>query len=140
MTVIRLIKKYKNRRLYDTEISRYITVDELKHYVIDGLPFRVEDSTSKADLTNATLLQILVEMETGPTKLLSPDMLRQLIILAHHPMNQSLKGLLGQMVATLEKQVQINPYVTDYQQATDAMGKQMQEMLRQWQGFFTTPK
>ena len=87
----RLIKKYKNRRLYDTETSQYITVDDLQRYVIDGMSFRVEDSTTKEDITTSTLLQIFVEMEAGPTKFLSPEMLRQLICLAHHPMNQSLK-------------------------------------------------
>ena len=81
----RLIKKYKNRRLYDTEISQYITVEDLQKYVLDGLAFRVEDSVSKEDITSATLLQIFVEMEEGPTKFLSPEMLRQLICLAIIP-------------------------------------------------------
>ena len=132
----RLIKKYKNRRLYDTEKSQYITVDDLQRYVVDNLPFRVEDSTTKEDITNATLLQIFVEMEEGPTKFLSSDMLRQLICLAHHPMNQSLKTLLGQMVETIEKQSQSNPYLSDYQQAADAWNKQMQQLTTQWQAFF----
>ena len=132
----RLIKKYKNRRLYDTEISQYITVEDLQRYVIDGLLFRVEDSTRKEDITTTTLLQIFVEMEAGPTKFLSPDMLRQLICLAHHPMNQSLKALLGQMVATVEKQTQSSHYVGDYQQLSEAWNKQMQQIISQWQTFF----
>ena len=132
----RLIKKYKNRRLYDTETSKYITVEDLQRYVVDGLLFRVEDSTSKADITNATLLQIFVEMEEGPTKFLSSDMLRQLICLAHHPMNQSFKTLLGQLVETVEKQSQSNPYLSDYKQATDAWNKQMQQLTTQWQAIF----
>ena len=106
----KLIKKYKNRRLYDTDISQYITVDDLQHYVVNNVLFRVEDSTSKEDITNATLLQIFVEMEAGTTKFFSSDMLRQLISLAHHPLNQSLKTVLGQMVATIEKQSQSNPH------------------------------
>ena len=61
----RLIKKYKNRRLYDTEKSQYITVEELQSYVIEGLPFRVEDSSSGKDITNVALLQIFVEMEVA---------------------------------------------------------------------------
>ena len=132
----RLIKKYKNRRLYDTEKSQYITVEDLQHYVVDGLLFRVEDSESKADITNATLLQIFVEMEEGPTKFLSSEMLRQLICLAHHPMNQSLKVLLGRLVEAIEKQSQSNPYFKDYQQATEAWNKQMLELTSQWKAFF----
>ena len=125
----RLIKKYKNRRLYDTEKSQYITMDDLQHYVIDGLTFRVEDSASGKDLTNATLLQIFVEMEAGTTQFLSAEMLRQLIIIAHHPMNQSSKTVLAQMVTLIEKQMQNNPYMADYQQATDAWSKQMQQLF-----------
>ena len=132
----RLIKKYKNRRLYDTEKSQYITVEDLQRYVVDGVAFQVEDSATKADITNATLLQIFVEMEEGPTKFLSSDMLRQLICLAHHPMNQSLKGLLGQMVQTVEKQSQSNPYLGDYTKASDAWNKQMLQLTSQWQAFF----
>ena len=132
----RLIKKYKNRRLYDTETSQYITVDDLQRYVIDGMSFRVEDSTTKEDITTSTLLQIFVEMEAGPTKFLSPEMLRQLICLAHHPMNQSLKELLGEMVATIEKQTQSTSYIKDYQQVSEAWNKQMQQMMSQWQSLF----
>lgn len=130
--MIRLIKKYKNRRLYDTEKSQYITVDELQRYVTDGIFFKVEDSVSKEDITTATLLQIFVEMESGPTKFLSPDMLRHLICLASHPMNQSFKTMLGQMFSTIEKQSQSNVF----QQTSEAWKKQMQDMVNQWQTFF----
>lgn len=61
----RLIKKYKNRRLYDTEISQYITVEQLQKYVVDGIDFKIEDSETGKDLTNSVLLQIIVEMEAG---------------------------------------------------------------------------
>lgn len=132
----RLIKKYKNRRLYDTEISQYINVEDLQKYVLEGLDFRVEDSASKEDITNATLLQIFVEMEEGPTKFLSPEMLRQLICLSHHPMSQTFKTLLGQMFGTIEKQAQANPYLDDYKKASEAWTKQMEKITNQWQDFF----
>ena len=132
----KLIKKYKNRRLYDTDISQYITVDDLQHYVVNNVLFRVEDSTSKEDITNATLLQIFVEMEAGTTKFFSSDMLRQLISLAHHPLNQSLKTVLGQMVATIEKQSQSNPHLSDYQKVSEAWNKRLQQLTTQWQHFF----
>ncbi|HHF7344316.1 TPA: polyhydroxyalkanoate synthesis regulator DNA-binding domain-containing protein [Legionella feeleii] len=133
---MRLIKKYKNRRLYDTEKSQYITVEELQRYVVDGIPFRVEDSTNGKDITNITLLQIFVEMESGSSQFLSVDMLRQLIVLAHHPMNQAFRGMLEQMFSSLEKSLQTNPYLKDYQQSTDAVSQQMQQLFKQWQGFF----
>ena len=71
--MIRLIKKYKNRRLYDTETSQYITIEQLQRYVVDGVAFKVEDSETSKDLTNSILLQIIVEMEAGPTQFLSPE-------------------------------------------------------------------
>lgn len=132
----RLIKKYKNRRLYDTEKSQYITVEELKRYIIDGITFRVEDSVNNADITSATLLQIFVEMESGSTQFLSSEMLRQLIVLAHHPMNKSFKSMLEQLFQTMEKNMQTNPYLADYKQASDAWGLQMKQLVKQWQGFF----
>ncbi|KTD22202.1 putative Polyhydroxyalkanoate synthesis repressor PhaR [Legionella lansingensis] len=132
----RLIKKYKNRRLYDTEKSQYITVEELQHYVVQGLPFKVEDSTTGKDITNATLLQILVEMESGATQFLSPEILRQLITFANHPMSQSFKSVLEQMFANMQKLLQTNPYLNDYKKATNLWNEQMQQLFKQWQGFF----
>ncbi|KTC87900.1 MULTISPECIES: polyhydroxyalkanoate synthesis regulator DNA-binding domain-containing protein [Legionella] len=132
----RLIKKYKNRRLYDTEKSQYITVEELQTYVIDGLPFRVEDSTTGNDITTATLLQIFVEMESGPTQFLTHEMLRQLIILSHHPMSKSFKSMLEQMFSGMEKSLGKNVYLNDYQKAADDWNQQMQQLMKQWQGFF----
>ncbi|MBA2709053.1 MAG: polyhydroxyalkanoate biosynthesis repressor PhaR [Tatlockia sp.] len=131
-----LIKKYKNRRLYDTDTSKYITVEELQRYVIDGRDFRVEDSATGKDITNVTLLQIFVEMESGSTQFFSSEMLRQMIVLAHHPMNKSFKNMLGQMFAGMEKTVETNPLLSDYQKATETMGQQMQQFMKQWQGFF----
>ncbi len=130
--MIRLIKKYKNRRLYDTELSQYITVDDLQRYVIDGVLFEVQDAATKADITTATLLQIFVEMEAGPTTFLSPDVLRQLIALAHHPMNQSLKALFNQMVTSIETQ----SHAAHYQKASEAWNQQMKDVVNQWEAFF----
>ncbi|MCE0722425.1 MULTISPECIES: polyhydroxyalkanoate synthesis regulator DNA-binding domain-containing protein [Legionella] len=128
----RLIKKYKNRRLYDTETSQYITLEELQRYVVDGVQFKVEDSLTEKDLTNAILLQIIVEMEAGSTQFLSSDILRQIISLANHPMHASLKQMMEQMFQVMEKPLQNNPY----RQATDTWNQQMQKMMQQWQSLF----
>jgi len=127
-----LIKKYKNRRLYDTEKSQYITVEQLQAYVVDGVAFKIVDSTTGKDLTNATLLQILVEMETGPTQFLSSEVLRQIICLAKHPMHASLKSMMEQMFQAMDKPLQNNPY----QKATEVWNKQMQDIMQQWQTLF----
>lgn len=105
-----LIKKYKNRRLYDTDKSIYITIDMLQNYVMNGVAFKVEDSASGRDLTNATLLQLLVDIESGPTQFLSTEMLTQLIKLSHHPMHVSMKSTLENFFTTLENTTKDSPY------------------------------
>src|SRR5215212_5872009 len=75
----RIIKKYPNRRLYDTETSSYITLADVKKLVLDHVEFRVEDAKSKEDLTRAILLQIILEEETAGAPMFSSDMLSQII-------------------------------------------------------------
>ncbi|CAM4469726.1 MAG: hypothetical protein LEGION0403_FIIPPAGN_00280 [Legionella sp.] len=128
----RLIKKYKNRRLYDTETSQYITLEELQRYVVDGVQFTVEDSMTGKDLTNTILLQIIVEMEAGANQFLSSTILRQIISLANHPMHASLKKMMEQMFMAMEKPLQTNPYT----QATENWNQQMQTIMQQWQSLF----
>jgi polyhydroxyalkanoate synthesis repressor PhaR len=122
----RLIKKYKNRRLYDTDTSQYITLEQLQRYVVDGVDFKIEDSESGKDLTNTVLLQIIVEMEAGATQFLSPAILRQIIALANHPMHASFKTMMEQMFSIMNKPLQTNVF----QQATDTWNQQMKEMMK----------
>ena len=124
----RIIKKYKNRRLYDTESSQYITLEQLQHYVVDGSLFKVEDSETGKDLTNAILLQIIVDMEAGPTQFLSPDILRQIICLANHPMHASLKTMMEQMFQSMSTPLQSNPY--------QELSEQWDDMMQQWNKLF----
>ncbi|HSN38925.1 MAG TPA: polyhydroxyalkanoate synthesis repressor PhaR [Burkholderiales bacterium] len=75
----RIIKKYPNRRLYDTETSSYITLADVKKLVIEGVEFKVEDAKSKEDLTRSILLQIILEEESAGSPMFSCDMLSQII-------------------------------------------------------------
>lgn len=79
MTADRLIKKYPNRRLYDTAESRYITLDEVREMVLGEIPFKVVDRQSNEDITRNILLQIIMEQETGGEPLFSSDMLSSFI-------------------------------------------------------------
>ncbi len=79
MSTERIIKKYPNRRLYDTELSRYITIADVRDLVMKGVPFRVMDTSNEADLTRSTLLQIMLEEEAGGEPLFSANMLAQII-------------------------------------------------------------
>lgn len=79
MSDIRVIKKYPNRRLYDTERSKYITVDDVKKLVMDGIAFCVKDVKTDEDLTRSILLQIISEQEHDGEPLFSTQALTQLI-------------------------------------------------------------
>lgn len=79
MSEIRVIKKYPNRRLYDTKISKYITLEDVRHLVLDGAEFCVKDVKSSEDLTRAILLQIISEQEHGGEPMFSIDMLTHII-------------------------------------------------------------
>lgn len=79
MSGTRIIKKYPNRRLYDTEESRYITLANIRELVMQGVDFQVLDTNSGDDLTRSILLQIMLEGESGGQPLFSASMLAQII-------------------------------------------------------------
>lgn len=75
----RIIKKYPNRRLYDTRVSRYITLADVRSLVMGSARFRVVDAANDADITRSILLQIMLEEETGGEPLFTANMLAQII-------------------------------------------------------------
>ena len=79
MATERLIKKYPNRRLYDTAESRYITLDEVREMVLQEVPFKVVDRQTNEDITRNILLQIIMEQESGGEPLFSADVLSRFI-------------------------------------------------------------
>ncbi|AKH20696.1 polyhydroxyalkanoate synthesis repressor PhaR [Sedimenticola thiotaurini] len=79
MSTIRIIKKYPNRRLYDTELSRYITLTDIRELVMSGTDFQVVDTNTNEDLTRSILLQIMLDEESGGEPLFSAKMLSQII-------------------------------------------------------------
>ena len=88
---MRLIKKYPNRRLYDTKTSAYITLSDVKNQVLSGVGFKVIDAKSGEDLTRSILLQIIVEEESAGVPLLSTEFLSQIICFYGH----TAQGMLG---------------------------------------------
>ena len=76
---VRTIKKYPNRRLYDTANSGYITLADVKQMVLELIEFQVVDAKSGEDLTRAILLQIILEEESGGMPMFSSEMLTQMI-------------------------------------------------------------
>jgi len=94
----RIIKKYPNRRLYDTETSSYITLADVKKLVLEPVAFKVEDAKTHEDLTRAILLQIILEEETAGAPMFSSDMLSQIIRFYGNAMQ-------GMMGSYLEKNI-----------------------------------
>jgi polyhydroxyalkanoate synthesis repressor PhaR len=98
-TVERLIKKYPNRRLYDTQTSSYITLADVKQLVLDSEDFAVVDAKSNEDLTRSILLQIILEEESNGAPMFTSVALSQIIRYYGHAMQ-------GMMGSYLEKNVQ----------------------------------
>jgi polyhydroxyalkanoate synthesis repressor PhaR len=95
----RVIKKYPNRRLYDTQTSSYITLSEVKDMVMACETFLVVDAKTGEDLTRSILLQIILEEETAGVPMFSTQALAQIIRFYGHTM----QGLMG---SYLEKNIQ----------------------------------
>lgn len=95
----RVIKKYPNRRLYDTDTSTYITLAEVKQLVLDSESFVVRDAKTGEDLTRSILLQIILEEEAGGAPIFSEAVLANIIRFYGNAM----QGFMG---SYLEKNVQ----------------------------------
>ncbi|MFE8646747.1 polyhydroxyalkanoate synthesis repressor PhaR [Sphingomonas sp. NCPPB 2930] len=95
----RVIKKYPNRRLYDTETSSYITLTEVRRLVLERAVFSVRDAKTGEDLTRSILLQIILEEEAGGAPMFSEAVLANIIRFYGHAM----QGFMG---VYLEKNVQ----------------------------------
>src|SRR5690606_32785030 len=126
MTKTRVIKKYPNRRLYDTDISSYITIEDVRQLIVDGEDFEVRDAKSGEDLTRQVLLQIIAEHEQNGQPMLSTQLLAQIIRLY----GDSLQGFMGtyldrSMQAFMEQQAQFR------QQMGSVLGQTPWSMMNQ---------
>jgi polyhydroxyalkanoate synthesis repressor PhaR len=100
------IKKYANRRLYDTSASRYVTLDHLRELVREGRDFKVIDAKSGDDLTRGVLAQIIFEEESKGETLLPVEFLRQLISFYGDSMQSMVPSYLQMSMDTLSRQHQ----------------------------------
>ena len=112
----RVIKKYPNRRLYDTEISSYITIEDVRQLIVDGEDFEVRDAKSGEDLTRQVLLQIISEQEQDGQPILSTELLSQIIRFY----GDSLQGFMG---SYLERSMQT--FLEQQQQFRQQMGSML---------------
>ena len=114
---VRTIKKYPNRRLYDTANSGYITLADVKQMVLEGIEFTVVDAKSGDDLTRAILLQIILDEESAGVPMFSSEMLAQMI------------RFYGSAQQTI-----IGQYIEQNVQAFLAIQKKLQEQAKQVYG------
>jgi polyhydroxyalkanoate synthesis repressor PhaR len=101
-----IIKKYANRRLYDTQRSCYITLDDLGTMVRSGRDFKVVDAKSDEDITHNVLTQIIMEEETRGTTLLPVNFLRQIISMYGDNMQALVPQYLEASMASFRKNQQ----------------------------------
>jgi polyhydroxyalkanoate synthesis repressor PhaR len=113
MAAMRIIKKYPNRRLYDTEISSYITIEDVRQLIVDGEDFEVRDAKSGDDLTRTVLLQIISEQEQDGEPILSTQLLSHIIRFY----GDSMQGFMGNY---LERSMQL--FMEQQQQFRQQMG------------------
>ena len=134
----RLIKKYPNRRLYDTRSSVYVTLQEVKNFVLAGESLKVVDAKTQEDLTRSIYLQIILEEEAGGVPMFSEATLANIIRVYGHAM----QGLMGhylennvQQFSNLQKQIteQFQPVSPDaWAQLVTQPGAAMQQMVGEW--------
>lgn len=132
MSEIRVIKKYPNRRLYDTEISKYITLDNVRQLVMDSVDFVVKDVKNDEDLTRGILLQIISEQEHDGEPFFSTSALSQIIRFY----DDSMQGVAGDFIQKslelfVDQQKQLQDTVTT--DPLTAMNEIADKNLKMWQ-------
>jgi len=129
----RVIKKYPNRRLYDTDTSTYITLAEIKQLVMDNEPFAVVDAKSGDDLTRSILLQIILEEEANGSPMFTAPVLSNIIRFYGHAMQGMMGGYLEKnMQALMDLQAPMVQGVMGnnmFQQMQEHMQKQTEQFL-----------
>ena len=142
----RIIRKYTNRRLYDTETSKHINQEDVRKLIAAGTEVRIIDDASGDDITRGVLLQLVAEQELGGRPVLSDQMLTQIIRFYEHPMQgmfgaylqQSFEAFLQQQQGLQEKMegmLQGGPFA-----ALQEMAAQNMEAWAAMQKTFTNSK
>jgi polyhydroxyalkanoate synthesis repressor PhaR len=136
METERIIKKYPNRRLYDTAVSSYITLEDIRKLVKDGVKFTVVDAKSDEDITRGILLQIILEQEEQGKPIFTQEVLEQIIRTYGNAMQGFMASYLEESLAVFFKQQK----VMEEQMATllesgpmSVFGDMAKQNLRLWQ-------
>lgn len=131
----RVIKKYPNRRLYDTVESRYITLIDIRRLVTDKVDFVVIDKKSQEDITRSILLQVIAEQEHSGEPLMSQDFLSQVIRSYGDAMQSFVGSYLEQslkLLASQQQQIREHMRGTMGGEAFDTIATLTQRNLERW--------
>ena len=131
----RIIKKYANRRLYDTVDSQHVTLLDIKNLIVDGIDVQIIDDTDGSDITRLLLLQIITEQEQTGQPLLNQALLAQLIRFYGNPMQHVMGDYLQNSVDTfVGQQRSIQDQMQELIKSTPI--DLMQQNMRLWEGMF----
>ena len=136
MSNIRLIKKYANRRLYDTESSSHVTLDGIRDLIVAGHDVRIVDETTGDDISRSILLQIIADRELGGRPMLDADFLMRIIRMYGNPMQDMVGEFLSKSFDTLlEQQAGYQEHMRKAMEASplEAIQKMTTENLKSWQ-------
>lgn len=129
----RIIKKYANRRLYDTSRSRYITLGDLKSLIASGARVRVIDAKSHEDISREVLLQLVAEQESLGRPILNEAILTALIRFYDHPMQKMATGYLEAALGHLqEQQLQLIDQMRDLLESPALLAGRLAQRNLEW--------
>lgn len=114
---VRLIKKYANRRLYDTETGKFLNLGDIRDLVISGQTVSLQDARSGEDITRSVLLQVIIDSEELGDPLLSKELLEYLIRFYGNPLQRFLTAYLEESIEAFQRQ-------------QDTIQKQMSDLLQ----------
>lgn len=131
MSEVRIIKKYPNRRLYDTAISSYITLEDVRRLVLDDVPVKVTDARSQEEITHNTLLQIIVEQEEKGPHLFTTESLQEMIRLYGSSVHGVSTEVLEQSLNFFSKSLNLLKKVANTDEAS--LRDLLQKQSNEWQ-------
>ncbi len=136
MANTRLIKKYANRRLYDTAASSHVTLEGIRELIVAGHDVRIVDEVSGDDITRTILLQIIAEREQGGRPMLDADFLMRIIRLYGNPMQDMMGEFLSRSFDTfIGQQAEYREQMQKAMAATplETLQQLTAENLKTWQ-------
>lgn len=134
----KIIKRYSNRKLYDTEQSTYITLDEIQEMVKDGEDIRIIDNKTKEDITNVTLAQIIFEQEKSHKRLLPLSALRSIIQSGEDFVHDNIQSPVNQLRDDVKRRAEVfaegpravREFIDTTQRSIDEMQRRVDDRLR----------